>query len=79
LENFADIIKQNKSYLLFDEFVHAKRIPIKQRVDKNIKSVISSGCESVAFREFVDKNNVDFKIIGQTQGRRNKIVLIKIL
>lgn len=79
LENIADIIKKNKPYLMFDEFVHARRVPIKQRVNKNIKSIIYSGCESVAFREFVDKHNVDFKIIGQTQGRRNKVVLIKIL
>ena len=79
LENIADIIKQNKPYLLFDEFVHARRIPIKQRIERNIKTSIYSGSESVAFREFVDKHNVDFKIIGQTQGRRNKVVLIKIL
>lgn len=67
LDSLSDIIKKNKPYILFDEFVHAN------------KKLIYSGCESIAFREFVDKHDLSFKIIGQTAGRRNRVVLVKIL
>ena len=79
LEQLAEIIKNNKPFILFDEFIHTIRIPFKDRTESGVKFKAASGCESIAFKEFVNKYNINFEVIGQSQKIGNKIVLIKIL
>ena len=79
LEQLIEIIKNNKPYILFDEFIHTFRIPKERRENENIKITPEAGCESVAFREFVNKHNINFEIIGQNESVGSKIVLLKIL
>lgn len=80
LDKCVDIIKKNKPYILFDEFVNCA-----EGKDENFKvndrSIdITHGCESLAFLEFIEKNKIDFEVvISFLKPKKTSIVLIKIL
>jgi hypothetical protein len=80
LDQCLSIIKYNKPYILFDEFVNCIEGQDENFKVNNKLIDITHGCESLAFLEFVEKNQIDFEVIVSfLKPKKNSIVLIKIL
>lgn len=80
LDSCRDIIKNNKPYILFDEFVNCIDGNDENFKVNNKLIDITHGCESTAFAEFVEANQIEFEVLTSfLKPKKTSITLIRIL